>query len=371
MTFEEKMAENDFIKVVAKVLYNKSSRVRFYEKLSALIRNGKQMQLSIENLQQRASKRSKTDIEAIVLRDVLSQIKQGASLGEALAKFIPMGERMLIQSGEHSGNLPESLNMCAELIKAGQKMAARVLSAISQPLLLGVVLVVALLVISRGVVPKLEMVFPAEHWEGPAQILYVVSSFVNTPWFIGLVMILLSAFVAIAVTLPYWTGQTRSFFDKIPPWSFYRILQGSGWLLSLSALIRSGTTVHESISQMKMMAKGKRGNPWLFEKMDLILWGINNGLNIGYSLERTKTGFPDQEIIDDLIVYSDLQNFDDTLHKVGRQFIDSGLQKIDAQAKILNTAVKIFFGITVAIFALGIMGVQMQVTDYFNAMNSM
>lgn len=122
---------------------------------------------------------------------------------------------------------------------------------------------------------------------------------------------------------------------------------------------------------MKQMTKGKRGNPWLFEKMDLMLWGINNGLNIGRSLERTKTGFPDQEIIDDLIVYSDLQNFDDTLHKVGAQFIDSGLKKIDDQARILNTAIKIFFGITVAMFALGIMGVQMQVTEYFNAMNNM
>jgi type II secretory pathway component PulF len=371
MKIEDAIAESKAFKKVAKILYDKSTRCRFYEKLAALIDNGKQMQLSIENLQERASKKSKTDAEAIVLKDVYLKIQQGASLGDALAEYIPMGERMLIMAGEQSGTLPQALNMCAELIKASQKMLGRVLAAIAQPLILGAVLACALLVISKSVVPKLEMVYPAEHWEGAARNLYLVASFVDTPWFLVLLGFLFIFFVTIAVTLPYWKGRIRPFFDKIPPWSFYRILQGAGWLLSLSAMLRCGTTLHSSIAQIKQMAGGKKGNPWLFERMDLTLWGINNGLNIGDSLDRTKTGFPDQEIIDDLIVYSDLQNFDDTLHKLGAQFIDSGLKKIDEQAKILNTAVKIFFGLTVAMFAFGIMAVQMQITEYFNSISGM
>jgi len=336
-----------------------------------LIENGKQMQLSIENLQERAAKKSKTDAETIVLKEVLVKIQQGSSLGDALAEYIPLGERMLIMAGEQSGTLPQALKMCAELIKASQKMFGRVLSAITQPLLLGAVLACALLVISKSVVPKLGMVFPPEQWQGAAKNLYLVASFVDTPWFIVFLVFLSVFLITIAITLPYWTGRIRPFFDKIPPWSFYRILQGSGWLLSLSALLRCGTTLHSSIVQIKRMSDGKNGNPWLFERMNLTLWGINNGLNIGASLDQTKTGFPDQEIIDDLIVYSDLQNFDETLHKLGSQFIESGLKKIDSQAKILNTVVKVFFGITVAMFAFGIMAVQMQITEYFNSLSGM
>jgi len=291
MKIEDAIAESKAFKKVAKILYDKSTRCRFYEKLAALIDNGKQMQLSIENLQERASKKSKTDAEAIVLKDVYLKIQQGASLGDALAEYIPMGERMLIMAGEQSGTLPQALNMCAELIKASQKMLGRVLAAIAQPLILGAVLACALLVISKSVVPKLEMVYPAEHWEGAARNLYLVASFVDTPWFLVLLGFLFIFFVTIAVTLPYWKGRIRPFFDKIPPWSFYRLQTGAAFSFAVVEIGRAGGTLNISTLD-KMATYGS-----LYSKSHVRR--IADAMRAGKTFEEAfaiDAGFPDPEL---------------------------------------------------------------------------
>lgn len=365
---DDRFADSGFIKFIATKLFDKNSRIRLYEKIAALVGNGKQLQSSVENLLHRAEKKSKSDVTAVILRDVVFQLKQGRSLGQALDKYIPMGERILIIAGEKSGTLPDTLLLCANTIKASKKMTERAIFSILQPFFLLFALATSLFLISKLVIPKLELVYPTSKWEGSAKALALLSEFVNSPWFVGLIILFFVICIVIAVTLPHWTGKVRVFFDKLPPWSFYRILQGSAWLLSLSALIKSGTTLHESIHQMRKIANDpKVGNKWFHERMDLVLLGINNGMNIGLSLEATGTGFPDNEIIDDLIVYGDLHNFDQTLYKIGQESIQTGLEKIDSQAAILKIVVKILFGISVAIFATGIISVEMQIVEYFNA----
>ena len=68
--------------------------------------------------------------------------------------------------------------------------------------------------------------------------------------------------VVLPFTFPYWTGRLRAMLDKMPPWSFYRLLQGGSWLMSFSSMMVAGMQAAEALRKMMPVA-----NPYLRERL--------------------------------------------------------------------------------------------------------
>lgn len=49
------------------------------------------------------------------------------------------------------------------------------------------------------------------------------------------------------------------------------------------------------------------------------------------------TGFPDEELINDLRTYAELPEFEDKLYKISEDWIRQGEEKLTEQAKIVQT----------------------------------
>ena len=77
------------------------------------------------------------------------------------------------------------------------------------------------------------------------------------------VIVAVGILVAIfAVSLPYWIGPGRVQLDKFPPWSWYRIAQGSSFLLALSALMRAQVPITRALEILE-----ERGSPWWSQRV--------------------------------------------------------------------------------------------------------
>ena len=350
---------------IARLGYSASHRIRFYRKVATLMRNGKQLITSIENLQKRAARRGKTDVEAVALNEILQGLRQGKSFADAIQHYASVNERMVLEAGENSGDLPNALDLSAEILDASSQMKSKVLGAIISPLFLISMLIGILFLLARVVIPKLTAVLCPEQWEAPARLLYKVTQVVNSHWMLLVLFLLIAALVGIGLSLSRWSGKGRAAFDRIPPWSMFRLLIGSGWLMSLASLIKSGETVLNSLQKMQRVSKK---NKWLYDRLGRAVFFYSSGLNLGEALEATKQCFPDRDIVDDLVVYADMEGFDDILHSLGREWAEKGLEKIKQQAGILNTAAITLVGLLLGWFTYAVVSIQMSMGTHFTGM---
>ena len=316
----------------AKMQFGKKPRTRLYRQIERLMRNSVPLHRALDVLYARASRdgTKKDHPEAIAIDTFRRAYKNGKSFGSSLDGWVPYQEQMLIEAGELSGDLPRALRDVVEVSKGGSQMKGALIGGLAYPFVLLFVTLGMLYMFGVQVIPPFADIIPPEKWEGGAAQMRWLSEAVQIWMFpvIGFIFAIMTLYLG---TVSFWTGRLRTYADKIPPWSMYRMWQGSGFMLSLSALIRAGIPVPEALRRIR-----KNANPYLVERIDATLRQINSGANLGEALMRAKMGFPDGEIIQDLRIYASLSGFEDALETIAKEWIDDGVARVQNQAKILN-----------------------------------
>ena len=159
-------------------------------------------------------------------------------------------------------------------------------------------------------------------------------------------------------TIGIWTGKVRALFDYMPPWSLYKVFTGISWLLALSALVKGGTPVSTA-----MRALRRDSSRYLKERIDKTMVFINNGDNLGQALGKTGLNFPDAEIISDLKIYSELDNFEEALDNLANEWLDESVYLIEEKAGILNMVALLTVGAVIAWAVMGTFEMQDQITN--------
>jgi type II secretory pathway component PulF len=334
MRFDLKVAPiRSLLLPILKASFDARLRARVYKKMAAMTGHGIGVVTCLEYQQRQFAKRRHP--AALVLRETLESINAGHRLDTALQQYIPPTEAMLIGSGLSSGNLGQALELCVQIIEARRKIVANMVQALSYPALLSLLFVILLVVLSRMVVPQLAGILDPSVWQGGARILYQVAVFVDsTPGIITFVCLGTIAFLSLA-TLPLLTGGFRTILDRIPPWSFYRLIIGTLWLFTLSTLLQAGVQLTHAVDDMLERAETNR---WLRERLMAMRSQLNIGNDLGGALENIGFDFPDQELVDDIRIYATLPDFDQQLQSIAVQWLEESMLRISAQAKVINTA---------------------------------
>ena len=161
----------------------------------------------------------------------------------------------------------------------------------------------------------------------------------------------------IVISLSRWTGRARYIFDKLPPYSIYRLSSGAGFLLAV-VMVKAGIPIPETLRILQRSAK-----PWYKERITVTLGYVNNGQNLGEALYRSKFDFPDKETVNDLRAYASLDGFDETLEKLGMEWMEESVDKIKAQASVLKNLSFILLGGVFMWIASGIFALQQQIAN--------
>ncbi len=345
----------DMTPLLAKVFFNQRVRIKVYRKLAAMTKHGVSVSESLRYLEERYEKQRSPLTP--VLAEISIRMNSGSKFHEALHGFIPAEEAMLIQSGENSGKLHESLHLSVKLIQARLKIVSSMWKALSYPGILICALIALLLVLSRYVVPRLSEISDPTRWQGSAQTLYQVTQFVDSTAGTLLLAGIIATFLISLATIKIWTGKIRVQFDSVPPWSFYRLIIGSLWLFTLSTLMKSGIQLSQTMNDM-LATPGS--SPWLKERLHSVKAQLNLGKGLGQALDDSGYQFPARPIIEDLRVYSKLPGFDSQLHLIAEEWLEEGMDTIKAQAKLINIACIIGIISMMASMVLAITSLQQQ-----------
>ena len=332
-----------------------SDRIAVYRKLKSLIRNRFSLMEALERLYQIASKDGKNpdDTMAIALSAWMASVRNGDSLSVAMRGWAPSTELLMLSVGDIT-NLELALENTIKVVEGMRRMKAPVIEAVSYPLFLLFLTTILIWGVGKFLVPPMVDAVPDLQWKGLAKSLVDLSYFVaDHPYWLFLPFPI--ACLVIMWTFPRWRAGFRPFIDRCPPYSIYRIFIGVGWLLSLSALIKAGTPVSRALRLLRVDS-----SRYLLYRIDRTIVFVNNGDNLGDALYRTRLGFPDDEVIGDLRIYAELDNFPAALEQLADDWMEDSVRLIEQKAAWLNNFAILAIAATVAWAVMGTFAMQEQ-----------
>lgn len=341
----------------AKTQFVDSARLRLYRKIAKMLSNGLPLLKVLEELRERASHQGRKPNEplAIVLDDCRRMVQNGRLLSEALEGWIPRTEQMIINAGEQSGRLEITLMAVIDVVQAEKKIKSVIIGGIIYPAAVFSLILAYIYLFGTRVIPQFARMVDPGTWQGAAKSLYLMSVFVQN-WMLYFIVALVVAIVGILASMPVWRGNVRVFFDNFAPYSIYRLVVGSGFLMAFSALQFAGITVEKSLSRLSDMA-----DPWLRERLDGALLGVKSGLNCGEALRNAGYGFPSNEVVDDMCVYAEYKGFAEALKILADEWMAEGIEQVSIQMKVLNGFAIVTLAIVIGWLVTGFFGIQHEI----------
>ena len=338
--------------------FSNKTRLKLYRKIASLMKNRFSLMDALDMLHDGASNGGKNPSEplAIAIASWGRSLNNGMTFSDALKGWAPDRERLMLSVGDVS-DLESALMNLIKVTEGSTKMIRPIVGAITYPAFLTMMSVLIIYAIGVYMVPPMIDAAPTVVWRGMARDLVDLSAWIKDNWLIAFASLPVTMAV-IYFTIGIWTGKVRAFFDKIPPWSLYKVFTGISWLLALSALVKGGTPVSTALRALRRDA-----SRYLKERIDKTLVYVNNGDNLGQALAKTGLDFPDREIIGDLKIYSELDNFEEALDKLANDWLEESVYMIEEKAGVLNMAALLSIGGVIAWAVMGTFEMQDQITS--------
>ncbi len=349
----------------ARIQLNAKVRIRLYRKIATMLSNGLALLRVLTELHRRESRDGQKTGEplAIVLADWRRTVQNGRMLAEAMEGWIPQAEQMIIMAGERAGRLEIALESVVGIVEASRKIRSAIVGGVAYPSAILVLVLAYLYLFGTKVIPQFARITNPEHWTGAARSLHLMSKFVQG-WMPLVVLLVIGLVVTVVISLPRWRGTARVVADRFPPYSIYRLVVGSGFLMAFAAMQRAGMTVEKCLTRMSDGA-----SPWLRERLDGALLGVKSGLNCGEALRNAGYDFPAPEIVDDLCIYAEFRGFSEALQTLADEWIVEGVATITAQMKILNGVAIVLMAICIAWLVTGFFGIQQEIAAMTRAIH--
>ena len=348
----------------AKMICNFSTqtRLKIYRKIASLMRNRFSLMNALDMLHDGASNGGKNPDEpmAIAIASWAKALQNGLPFSDALKGWAPDRERLMLSVGDVS-DLEGALMNLIRVTEGSTKMIRPIIGAIAYPSFLFMMAILIIYGIGVYMVPPMIDAAPTVRWRGMALTLVNLSDWIKNYWAVAFAS-LPAVMAVIYFTIGIWTGTIRAIIDRLPPWSLYKVLTGISWLLALSALVKGGTPVSTALRALR-----RDSSRYLKERIDKTLVFINNGDNLGQALSKTGLDFPDKEIISDLKIYSELDNFEEALEALANDWLEESVYLIEQKASILNMVALLSVGGVIAWAVMGVFQMQDQITSSMGA----
>lgn len=343
-------AEDRFIKYQ----FDAKARLNFYRVLGRLLRNGVLIKDALDDMYRVASEEGQRPRlpKAVILHECQTAIAEGTLLSNALERWIGHQEASLIAAGEVSGKLAEALDDAAHYVRSKKGVAGAVAQIVAYPSVLGGLICVLLNIVAVKLVPKFSMTSDPSTWEGSARVLYVLSELVNR-FGVGLGISVVISIVAAVVTLGRFRGPARVYLDNVPPWSVYRILHGSSFLMNVAVLVASGTKLADALVALMTHA-----NPYLRERIEAVSYGVKMGSNFGAALRKAGYNFPDEEAIQFIEMIAGRDGFEIAMKEYAKEWLDDSVDRIKTMASVIFNALMLVITVLVSVIAMGIFSIE-------------
>ncbi|MBD5400478.1 hypothetical protein HDR61_01890 [bacterium] len=337
---------------------NTAKRMATLRKLASLLRNDFTLMDALGRIEMIESRGGKKPGEpfAIAMRTWQKNLERGMSFSDATRGWVAPDETLLLTSGNIS-NLAVALENVGRVVDGTRRINNAMITALAYPLFLMALTFGIIIMVGLYLVPPLADAAGSDIvWRGVAASLINLSLLADKYW----MSVVLAMGVIVAIiwfSMANWSGRMRASFDKLPPWSIYKIKVSASWLMSLSALTAAGMTVGDA---MRMLADS--GNKYLRSNLTAALRYIAGGDNLGVALANTGRDFPNEEIIGDLAIYAEMTGFDQNLSHVANDYLDASVRRMESISSTMNSIGIILVSLVIAWVVMGTFQMQDQIT---------
>lgn len=271
---------------------------------------------------------------------------EGSSVADAMRPFISTDEYLIIRAGEKQGDMGKAFGLIVRSIQTTEGMAGSVAKAMSEPVL-GLASFLAMS-FAYGLYMWKDFLssIPLKFWPG-----WVLPCVYTQMWFAQhwyAVFGVVALVVAYYKTRDTWIGESRDWFDKLPPWSIYKGQQAAGLLSVVAGLIEAGETVGEAFADVQEGCD--RYMKWQLQR-------IVDRLGTKEELSALRTGLFNTHILDQVEDASTGREFGPALAHAGGKALALVLKVVNRQAKatglILNLLVGALFLYMTAVTVFG------------------
>jgi len=290
-----------------------------------------------------------------VLMDIRERVSQGAMLSDALAAnpfyFNDLYVNM-VRAGESSGNLDSVLHRIADYLQIQSRIHARVVAALTYPIIMIIVATTVVLFLLTFVVPKIVEILQKQQkaLPLPTDILIKTSDFLKTSW---LAILLVIVIIYLIYKKFSKTKKGRLIIDtfllKMPVMGqLIKKHAISRFSITLSVLLESGLPVLVSLDIVKKVVNNKL----LEDTIEIVRKKISSGSDIATPIKNSKI-FP--PVVGYMIaVGEESGRLEELLRRISEAYdeeIEIASQKLIA---LLEPAIIIVMALVVAFIVLSI-----------------
>ncbi|MGE4350880.1 MAG: type II secretion system F family protein [Bdellovibrionales bacterium] len=322
---------------------NRKQRFRIYRKLEGMLRMNEALSRSLDRLYQNASEMGKYPNRpaAMALREWFLKDREGLGLSEAMDGWVPDSELYMIRAGEESGTVAKAFASIQKVGERAREMKGAVTYAIAYPGFMLILVSFVLWMFGVNLIQNMRKTAPPSVVAAMGNVA-AVSDFIAN-WGVWVLAGLFVTTALLSACLPYWRGPLRARLDMFPPWSWFRVLQGSGFLLGLSALLGSQVPLKRALEILEDQAK-----PWLKERVSSARQEVLRGRNLGEALRIGHYNFPDPAVAIDLEVLSERADVGSVIEEVTDEWISDQIESLKGQAAVARNLGLIVVGSTIA-----------------------
>ncbi|NDE89691.1 MAG: hypothetical protein EB059_00910 [Alphaproteobacteria bacterium] len=341
---------------------NRKLRFRIYRKLQGMLAMNEALSRALERLWYNASDmgRSPDRPAALALQEWLKRDRAGETLSEAMNNWIPSAELYMIRAGEESGQVSNAMIAIMHVGDSAQRMRQAIIQAVSYPIFMLILLAGVFWLFGVNLIENMRKAAPKKVLEAMSGIAGVSDFIMDNG--IYLVIFIAGFMFLVAGTMPYWRGFVRTKFDKYPPWAWYRIWQGSSFLLGLSALLKAQVPLKRAVEILE-----EEATPWLRERLHSAREEILRGRNLGEALRAGGYDFPDPQVALDLEILSERSDVGGVIDVVTKEWIEEQIEVLNIQATIVRTAGLLCVGGVIAWAMLSILQITTILSDMQNS----
>lgn len=343
----------------AKIQFGFQQRIVFYQEFAALLRSGMSKPEAVQLLALVASDegRKKGESMSIILNYVIRDLQNGRSFGEAIARWVPPDDRMVLEASENSDDFSVQLDQYCWTLRQKRKVVGTIIGGLAYPVFLFSMVFSLLVYFGRVIVPQIAQLLPVEKWTGLARFLAFLGRFAES-YALGSAAVVVLLLMLVSFSLSRMTGRVRRFADHLPIYRLYRVYTGISFMLSMSSLMRGGTAPIVALDRVLPLS-----TPYVRERLVLVRRGMLNGLDFGEALHRFGKSWPDYRMNLSIKIFSRTQDLSSRLSDLARDWLVLNQDRMEQRmAAIRNLALVLVFAVIMAVVG-GMYSLQSQIAS--------
>ena len=277
--------------------------------------------------------KSRETFRVRMLRDWQTALASGGDdFAVEVSRWVPASEAMVFY-GLGRARAEVLLMAAARVAEMRSKQVRAVANALFWPLVIFVGCIGMTWFMGYEVIPAMLEVSDRSRWDiWSRSLAWVSEGFYANDVETGIAF-LLSLF-AFRLAVLRWTGRGRVFADRIPPFSLYRTLSGSGFLFVCVEFLRMGVDLNrDTFEQFERGA-----SPYVRSRMRRVReLMLNEGLGFGAALGASGQEFPDKTLVAVAGAMDGRADWEETLAGFVERWVERSEAMMRMRTMVLNT----------------------------------